>query len=106
MSEVLCIDIKKLDDGGFHFYQTGLIHKVLEATWMEHCTRLPTPTKVEAALGIDYNIYEANKDWPNSYASVIPLIIIVNIHFCVFIRLSTIVKPGTPPGREDSSTNF
>ena len=29
VSELLVIDIKTLDDGGFQFYQTGLIHKVL-----------------------------------------------------------------------------
>ena len=51
MSEFLGIDIKTLNDGGFHFFQTGLIRKVLEATGMEHCNGLPTPTKVEAPLG-------------------------------------------------------
>ena len=36
MSEFLGIDIKTLDDGGFQFCQTGLIHKVLEVTGMEN----------------------------------------------------------------------
>ena len=71
MSEFLGIDIKTLDDGGFHFFQTGLIHKVLEATWMEHCNGLPSHTKVEAPLGTDANGSEDNIDWNNSYASVI-----------------------------------
>ena len=38
---------------------------------MEHCNGLPTPTKVEAPLGTDANIYEAKRDRPNSHASVI-----------------------------------
>ena len=38
---------------------------------MEHCNGLPTPTKVEAPLGTDANVFEAKRDWPNSYASVI-----------------------------------
>ena len=32
VSEFLGIDIKTFDNGGFQFCQTGLIHKVLEAT--------------------------------------------------------------------------
>ena len=52
-------------------FQTGLIHKVLEATGMEHCNGLPTPTKVEAPVETDANGSEANIDWPNSYDSVI-----------------------------------
>ena len=67
MSEFLGIDIKILDDGGFWFYQTGLIHKVLEYTGMDNCNDLSTPTKVEAPLGIDANGYEAKRDCPNSY---------------------------------------
>ena len=38
---------------------------------MEHCNGLPTPTKFEATLGTDENGSEAKRDWPNSYASVI-----------------------------------
>ena len=75
MSEFLSIDIKTLDDGGFKFCQTGLIYKVLEATGMEHFNGLPTPTKVEAPLGTYLNGYEANRDWPNSYASVIGMML-------------------------------
>ena len=69
--QFLGIDIKTLDDGGFQFCQTGLIRKVLEATGMEYCNGFPTPTKVEEPRGTDANGYEAKRDWPNSYASVI-----------------------------------
>ena len=42
---------------------------------MEHCNGLPTPTNVEAPLGIDANVYEAKRNWPNSYGSVIGMIL-------------------------------
>ena len=71
VSEFLGIYIKTLDNGGFHFCQTILIRKVLEATGMEHFNGLQTPTKVEVTLGTDTNGSEAKRDWPNSYASVI-----------------------------------
>ena len=35
VSEFLSIDIQTLDDGGFKFYQTGLIRENLEGTGME-----------------------------------------------------------------------
>ena len=75
MSEFLGIGIKTLDDGGFQFCQTGFIRKVLEATVMEHCNELPTSTKVEAPLGKYANDSEDNIDWPNSYASVIGMML-------------------------------
>ena len=75
MSEFLGIDIKMLDNGGFQFCQNGLIRKVLEATGMEDCNGLTTPTKVEASLGTDANGSEDNRDWPNSYASVIGMML-------------------------------
>ena len=50
MSKFLEIDIKILDDSGFQFYLTELIRKVLEATVMEHCNGLPTPTKFKSPL--------------------------------------------------------
>ena len=75
MSEFLGIDMKTLDNGGFQFCQTGSIHKVLEATGMEHFNGLPTPTKVEAPLGTEVNGSEAKRDWPNSYASVIGMML-------------------------------
>ena len=75
VSEFLGIDIKTLDNGGFQFFQTGLIRKVLEATGMEHSYGLPTPTKVEAPLGTVVNDSEAKRDWPNSYASVIGMML-------------------------------
>ena len=75
MSELLGIDINKLDDGVFQFCQTVLIRKVLEAIGVEHCNGLPTPTNVEAPLGTDVNGSEAKRDWPNSYASVIGMML-------------------------------
>ena len=75
MSELLCIDIKKLDDGGFQFYQTVLIRKVLEATCMEHWNGLQTPTKVDAPIGKYKNGYEAKRDRTNSYAYVIGMML-------------------------------
>ena len=75
MSEFLGIDIKTLDDVGFKFCQTVLIHKVLEDTGVEHYNGLPTPTKVEAPLGKDVNGSEAKRDWTNSYASVIGMML-------------------------------
>ena len=71
VSEFLGIDIKKLDNGGFQLCQTGLIPKVLEATGIENCNWLPTPTKVEAPLETYVNVSEAKRDWPNSYAFII-----------------------------------
>ena len=65
MSEFLGIYIKTLDNGGFQFFQTGLVSKVLEATWMDHSNGFPTPTKVEAPLGTYVNGYKAKIDWPN-----------------------------------------
>ena len=67
--------IKTLDNGGFEFCQTGLIRKVLEDTGMEDCNEFPTPTKVDALLGTDVNGSEAKRDWPNSYASVIGMML-------------------------------
>ena len=75
VSEFLGIDIKKLDNGGFKFCQTVLIRKVLEATGMEDCNGLPTPNNVEAPLGTDVNGSEAKRDFPNSYASVIGMML-------------------------------
>ena len=75
MSEFLVIIIKTLDDGGFQFCQTILIIKVLESTGIEDCNGLPTLTKVEVPLIIDVNGYESNRYWPNSYASVIRVIL-------------------------------
>ena len=75
MSKLLGIDIKTLDDEGFQFCQTGLIRKVLEATWMDHCNRLPTPNKAEASIGTEVNGSEANTDWTNSYSSIIGIML-------------------------------
>ena len=75
MYEFLGFDIKTLDDGGFQFFQTGLIHKLLEATVMEHCNGLPTPNKVDAPLGTDANGSEYKRDWTNSYNSIIGMML-------------------------------
>ena len=75
VSEFLGIDIKALYNGGFQFCQTGLIRKVLEATGMEDCNGLPTPTKVEAPIRTDVNVSEAKIYLPNSYASVIGMML-------------------------------
>ena len=89
MSEFLVIYIKTLVNGGFQFYQTGLIRKVLESTGMEHCNEFPTPTKFEAPLGTAAIGSEAKRDWTNSYASVIWMMlylesnIILDISFAV-----------------------
>ena len=75
MSNFLGIDINTLDNGGLQFFQNGLIRKVLEAIRMENCNGLPTPTKVEARLGTDTNGSEAKRDWPNSYDSIIGIML-------------------------------
>ena len=75
MSEFLVIIIKTLDDGGFQFCQTVLIIKVLESTGIEDCNGLPTTTKVQAPLGTDKNGSEDKRDWTNSNASVIGMIL-------------------------------
>ena len=75
MYELLGIDINTLDDGRFKFCQNGLIYKASEVTGMDHFNGFPTQTKVEANLGRDENCYEAKRDWPNSYASVIGMML-------------------------------
>ena len=75
VSEVLGIYIRTLDDVGFQFCQTGLICKLLESTYMEHCNGLPTPTNVEEPLGTDVNGSEAKRDWTNSYASIVRMVL-------------------------------
>ena len=75
MSKFLGIDINKLDDGGFQFCQNVLIHKVLEATGMDHCNGLPTPTKVDVPLGIDTDGSEAIRDRTNSCSYVIRMML-------------------------------
>ena len=75
MSEFLGIDIKILDDGVFKFCKTGLILKVLEATGMENFNGFPTTTNVKEPLGTDANGSEAKRCWPNSYASVIGMML-------------------------------
>ena len=105
MSEFLGIDIKTLDDGGINFCQTGLIRKVLEATGMEHCNGLPAPTKVDAHLGTDANVSEANRYWINSYAYVIGMMlylasniipdISIYVHQCAWFTNNTKVSHET-----------
>ena len=47
----------------------------MEATGIECCNGLTTPTKVEAPLRTDANGSEAKRYWPNSYASVIGIML-------------------------------
>ena len=75
VSEFLGIYIKMLDNGVFDFCLTVVIHKVLEATEMDHCNGLPTHTKVGAPLVTDDNGSEDNRDWTNSYAYVIGMML-------------------------------
>ena len=75
MSRFLGIDIKTLDNGGFQFCQTGLIRNVLESTWMEDCSGLPTPTKADVPLVTDANDSETKRYWTKSYASVIGMML-------------------------------
>ena len=42
---------------------------------MDHYNGLPRPTKVEAPIGTDYDGFEANRDWTNSYDSVIGMML-------------------------------
>ena len=42
---------------------------------MEHCNGLPTPTEVEVPLGTEANGSEVKRDWPNSHASVIVMML-------------------------------
>ena len=46
------------------------IHKVLEATGMEHCNGLLTPKIFKAPFWTYDTVPENNRDWPNLYASV------------------------------------
>ena len=75
VSEFLGIDIKTLYNCGFQFYKTVLIGRVLEAIGINNCNSFPTPTKVEATLGTCYNGSEAKIYFPNSYASVIGMML-------------------------------
>ena len=75
MSEFLDIDINTSADCRFQFYQTGLVRKVLGATEMEHFNVFLTPTEVEAHILTDSNGYEAKIDWPNSFVSVIGMML-------------------------------
>ena len=85
MSDILGIDNKTLYDCGFKFCQTGLIRKVLETTGMEHCNGLPTPTKVEEPLGTYAYGSEDKRDWTNSYASVIGMMLYLASNIRPFI---------------------
>ena len=76
--EYLDTDIRKLYGGGFQFYETVLVCKVLEATGMEHCNWLTITTNVEASNGINKNGSEANIYWTNSYDSVLGMVFIFN----------------------------
>ena len=75
MTECLDINIKTFGYGESQFYQTVLILKVSEATGMDCCNVLPTPTNVEAHLGTDGNVPEAKRYWINSYSYIIGMML-------------------------------
>ena len=89
----------------FSFFQTGLIRKVLDATGMEHFNGFPTPTKVEAPLGTDVNGSEAKRDWSNSCASVIGMMLYLasntrpdisfDVHQCAWFTHNTKISHET-----------
>ena len=60
---------------------------------MEDCNGLPTPTKVEAPLGTDVNGTESKIDWPNSYASVIGMMLYLASN--TRPDISTELRPGS-----------
>ena len=51
VSELLVVDIKTWYYGGFQFYRTGLIRKVLEYTGMGHCNGFTSLTNFRCLLG-------------------------------------------------------
>ena len=73
--EFLCIDFKTLDYGVSKFLKTVFIRKLLEATGVDRCNGLSTPTKVEAPLGTDENSSEDKSDFLNSYTYVIGIML-------------------------------
>ena len=88
VSEFLGIYIKTFNDGGFQFCQTEFFRKVLESTGMDHCNGFPTPTKAEAPIGTDTNGSEAKRGWPNSYASVIGMMLYLESNTRPYITFS------------------
>ena len=56
-------------------FQTGLIHKVLEDTWMYHCNGFPTHTMVRKNIGKDDNSPKSKRYCTNSYASIIGMML-------------------------------
>ena len=69
MSEFLIIDVKTLYDGVFQFYQTGLIHILLEATVLDYCNGFTMPKNSEAPHKKYDNGTESKRYCPNLYAS-------------------------------------
>ena len=76
---------------------------------MEHSNGFPTPTKVEAPLVTDLNGSEAKRDWPNSYASVIGMMLYLAsntrpdisfaVHQCAWFTQNTKVSHETAVNR-------
>ena len=72
---------------------------------MEDCNGLPTPTKVEAPLVTDINSSEDKRDCPNSYASVIGMMLYLAsntrpdisfaVHQCAWFTHNTKVSHDT-----------
>ena len=71
MSELLCINIKTFNDGGFQLYQNGLFHKLLETIDMEHCNGFPTPANNKASFVAYKNVTEDKIDFSNLLKSII-----------------------------------
>ena len=102
--ELLGIDTKTIYYGGSQCCRTELTGKVLEYIGIEHCNSLPTPTSIEASLGIDDNGSEAIIDWYNSYASLRD--IYANLSCICNDRYKDIVASETTHGIEDFIYNF
>ena len=52
---------------------------------MDHCNGFPTPTNVEAPLGIDANGSASNRYCPNSYSSVIGVMLYLALNTIPYI---------------------
>ena len=61
VSKWLVIDINILYDGEFHLSKTGLVTKVLEATFMDNWYGFPTQTRVEVL-----SFWPQRNVWPSA----------------------------------------
>ena len=67
---------------------TGSIQKFLQDTSVEHCNIFPTPTKFEAPLGTYDNGHEDKRYCPNSYASILGMILYIASNIRPYISFS------------------